>query len=167
MKKILVFILGLMLCSSVFADGLKQYDKVIITLMDGRVFDIAIDAESYIYSFVEEKDGRNVQFIEVIGTREEYLFERNEVKSMKFIEAVDTAIDNIEGVDENNPMRFIDGVLTFHNSLSGKQLFVYDTAGNTVLTAIVKEGGMVSLMHLSAGVYVAKVNDINLKVVIR
>ena len=73
MRKLLFILFGLILSTSAFADGgLKQYDKIIITLIDGRVFDIEIDSESYIYSFVEEEDGDNVQLIEVIGTREEY-----------------------------------------------------------------------------------------------
>lgn len=168
MRKLILFLFGLTINIAAFADGdLKQYDKIIITLIDGRVFDIEIDTESYIYSFVEERDGNSVQLIEVIGTREEYLFERSEVNSMKFIEAIDTQIDNVADVSEKNPMRYFDGVLTFHRSLIGEKLYVYDVAGKIMLTATVNEGGIVSLAHLSAGTYVAKVKDINIKAVVR
>ncbi len=167
MRKLLFILFGLILSTSAFADGgLKQYDKIIITLIDGRVFDIEIDSESYIYSFVEE-DGDNVQLIEVIGTREEYIFERGEVRSMKFIEAIDTQIDEVADVSEKNPMRYFDGVLTFHRSLIGEKLYVYDVAGKIMLTATINEGGIVSLAHLSAGTYVAKVKDINIKAIVR
>lgn len=168
MRKLLFILFGLTLCTSVFADGkLKQYDKIIITLIDGRVFDIEIDADSYVYSYVEDRNGNNVQLIEVIGTREEYIFERGEMRSMKFIEAIDTSIDELADVSANNPMRYLDGILTFHRSLNGATLYVYDVAGKTILTATVKEGGIVSLAHLSAGTYVAKVKDINIKVIVR
>lgn len=168
MRKLLLFLFGLILSTAAFADGkLKQYDKIIITLTDGRVFDIEIDAESYIYSFVEEREGSNVQLIEVIGTREEYIFERGEVSSIKFIEAIDTKIDKVADVSENNPMRYFDGVLTFHSSLIGEKLYVYDVAGKIILTATINEGGIVSLAHLSAGTYVAKVKDINIKAIVR
>ena len=168
MRKLILFLFGLTINITAFADGdLKQYDKIIITLIDGRVFDIEIDTESYIYSFVEERDGNSVQLIEVIGTREEYVFERSEVNSMKFIEAIDTQIDNVADVSEKNPMRDFDGVLTFHRSLIGEKLYVYDVAGKIMLTATVNEGGIVSLAHLSAGRYVAKVKDINIKAVVR
>lgn len=168
MRKLLFILFGLILSTSAFADGgLKQYDKIIITLIDGRVFDIEIDTESYVYSFVEEREGNNVQLIEVIGTREEYIFERGEVKSMKFIEAIDTQIDEVADVSEKNPMRYFDGVLTFHRSLIGEKLYVYDVAGKIMLTATINEGGIVSLAHLSAGTYVAKVKDINIKAIVR
>lgn len=168
MRKLLLFLFGFILSTSAFADGvLKQYDKIVITLTDGRVFDIEIDTESYIYSFVEEREGSTVQLIEVIGTREEYIFERSEVTSMKFIEAIDTRIDEVADVSENNPMRYFDGVLTFHRSLIGEKLYLYDVAGKIILTATINEGGIVPLSHLSAGTYVAKVKDINIKAVVR
>lgn len=168
MRKLLLFLFGLIMTTTAFADGkLKQYDKIVIILTDGRVFDIEIDAESYVYSFVEERGSGMVQLIEVIGTREEYIFERGEIKSVKFIEALDTRIDDVADVSEKNPMRYFDGVLTFHRSLIGEKLYVYDVAGKTMLTAIISDGGVVSIAHLSSGTYVAKVKNINIKVIVR
>ena len=168
MKKIIILLFGLMLSTTVLADGkYKQYDKVILTLVDGRVFDIEIDADSYIYSYVEEKEGERVQFVEVKGTHEEYIFERKEVASMKFAESVETAIEEHLIVDELNPMRYIDGVLTFHSSLNGEKMYLYDAVGREVLTATVHDKAVVIIKHLAKGTYVAKVKDINLKVVVR
>ena len=86
---------------------------------------------------------------------------------MKFVEAVETGIEELSLVDESNPMRYIDGVLTFHSSLNGEKLSLYDSAGKLVLTATVHDKAVVIITHLANGVYVAKIKDINLKVVVR
>ena len=65
MKKLVILLLAILFTVPVMADGeKKQFDKVVIALVDGRVFDIEIDADSYIYSYTTEKDGQVMQIIE-------------------------------------------------------------------------------------------------------
>ena len=110
MRKIVFLLFAMVFASAALADeNPKQYDMVIVTLLDGRVFDIEIDADSYIYSYTKEVDGVAVQYVEISGVAEDCLFERDEIRSMKFAEAVLTGIDNVTEVTEQNPMRFIDG----------------------------------------------------------
>ncbi len=168
MKKLVILLLAILFTVPVMADGeKKQFDKVVITLVDGRVFDIEIDADSYIYSYTTEKDGQVMQMVEVLGVSEDYMFERDEIRSMKFVEAVLTGIDNVTEVTELNPMRFIDGELVFHGSLHGQTLYVYDAAGKQVLMAAVNAAANLSLDILPKGTYLAKVKECKLKVVVR
>jgi hypothetical protein len=168
MKKLVILLLAILFTVPVMADGeKKQYDKVVITLVDGRVFDIEIDADSYIYSYTTEKGGQEIQMVEVLGVSEDYMFERDEIKSVKFVEAVLTGIDNVTEVSEQNPMRFIDGELVFHDSLHGEMLYVYDTAGKLVMSACVNSNANQSLDILPKGTYLAKVKECKLKVVVR
>ena len=131
------------------------------------MFDIEIDADSYIYSYTKEVDGVAVQYVEISGVAEDCLFERGEIRSMKFAEAVLTGIDNVTEVTEQNPMRFIDGELVFHGSLHGQTLYVYDAAGKQVLMAAVNAAANLSLDILPKGTYLVKVKDFKLKVVVR
>ena len=57
MRKIVFLLFAMVFASAALADEKpKQYDMVIVTLLDGRVFDIEIDADSYIYSYTKEVD---------------------------------------------------------------------------------------------------------------
>ena len=168
MRKIVFLLFAMVFASAALADeNPKQYDMVIVTLLDGRVFDIEIDADSYIYSYTKEVDGVAVQYVEISGVAEDCLFERDEIRSMKFAEAVLTGIDNVTEVTEQNPMRFIDGELVFHGSLHGQTLYVYDAAGKQVLMAAVNAAANLSLDILPKGTYLAKVKECKLKVVVR
>lgn len=168
MRKIVFLFFAMVFASAALADeNPKQYDMVIVTLLDGRVFDIEIDADSYIYSYTKEVDGVAVQYVEISGVAEDCLFERGEISSMKFAEAVLTGIDNVTEVTEQNPMRFIDGELVFHDSLHGQTLYVYDAAGKQVLMAAVNAAANLSLDILPKGTYLVKVKDFKLKVVVR
>ena len=115
MRKLVFLLFAVMLSSAAMADGgPKVYEKVVLTLTDGRVFDIDIDSESFIYSYTQsDEDGKLVQYVEVSGKSEMYLFERGELQSIKFVEAATTDVATVAGVDESNPMRYIDQIVTF------------------------------------------------------
>ncbi len=169
MRKVLFLLFAVLLSSAAMADGgPKVYEKVVLTLTDGRVFDIDIDSESFVYSYTQSgEDGALIQYVEVSGKSEMYLFERSELLSIKFIEAGNTGIDDVAGVDESNPMRYINGELVFHSSLSGGTLYLYDAAGKQLMTRVVNAGKNISLANLAKGTYLAQVNDCKIKVVVR
>ncbi len=169
MKKVLFLLFALMFFAAAFADGgPKVYDKVILTLVDGRVFDIEIDSESFIYSYTKGEEGDAlVQYVEVAGKSEMYLFERSELLSVKFVEAATTDVATVVAVDESNPMRYIDGELVFHSSLNGGTLYLYDAAGKLLMRECVNAGENISLADLAKGTYLAKVNNCKIKVVVR
>ena len=169
MRKLLFLLFAAMLSSAAMAEGgPKVYEKVVLTLTDGRVFDIDIDSESFIYSYTQSgEDGKLVQYVEVSGKIEMYLFERNELLSLKFVEAATTDVPSVVGVDESNPMRYIDGELVFHSSLDGGTLHLYDAAGKLLMTGIVDARKNIPLANLPKGTYLAKVNDCKIKVVVR
>lgn len=169
MRKLVFLLFAVMLSSAAMADGgPKVYEKVVLTLTDGRVFDIDIDSESFIYSYTQSgEDGKLVQYVEVSGKSEMYLFERSELQSIKFVEATITDVPAVAGVDESNPMRYIDGELVFHSSLNGSTLYLYDAAGKLLMTGSVNAGKSIPLANLAKGTYLAKVNDCKIKVVVR
>ena len=169
MRKLVFLLFAAMLSSAVMADGgPKVYEKVVLTLTDGRVFDIDIDSESFIYSYTQSgEDGKMVQYVEVSGKSEMYLFERSELLSIKFAEAATTDVPAVVVVDELNPMRYINGELVFHSSLSGKTLYVYDATGKQLMTRMVNAGKNISLANLAKGTYLAQVDDCKIKVVVR
>ena len=169
MRKLVFLLFAVMLSSAAMADGgPKVYEKVVLTLTDGRVFDIDIDSESFVYSYTQSgEDGKLVQYVEVSGKSEMYLFERSELQSIKFVEAATTDVPAVAGVDESNPMRYIDGELVFHSSLNGSTLYLYDAAGKLLMTGSVNAGKNIPLVNLAKGTYLAKVNDCKIKVVVR
>ena len=169
MRKLVFLLFAVMLSSAAMADGgPKVYEKVVLTLTDGRVFDIDIDSESFIYSYTQSgEDGKLVQYVEVSGKSEMYLFERSELQSIKFVEATITDVPAVAGVDESNPMRYIDGELVFHSSLNGSTLYLYDAAGKLLMTGSVNAGKSIPLANLAKGTYLAQVNDCKIKVVVR
>ena len=169
MRKLVFLLFAVMLSSAAMADGgPKVYEKVVLILTDGRVFDIDIDSESFIYSYTQSgEDGKLVQYVEVSGKSEMYLFERSELQSIKFVEATITDVPAVAGVDESNPMRYIDGELVFHSSLNGSTLYLYDAAGKLLMTGSVNAGKSIPLANLAKGTYLAQVNDCKIKVVVR
>ena len=169
MRKMLFLLLTIMFASTAMADGEpKVYDKVVLTLADGRVFDIDIDSDSFIYSYTQGVEGDSlVQYVEVSGTNEMYLFERSELLSIRFVEAATTDVADVIEVDESNPMRYIDGELVFHSSLSGETLYLYDAAGKLLMTGTVNADNNITLAGYEKGTYLAKVNDCKIKVVVR
>ena len=66
MRKLFFLLFAVMIVSTAMADGkIRQYDKVVLALVDGRVFDIDIDSESFIYSYTQSgEDGKLVQYVE-------------------------------------------------------------------------------------------------------
>ena len=169
MKKFIFLLFAVMSASSAMADGtLKLYDKVVLVLQDGRVFDIEINADSYIYSYTKGEDTALVQYVEVHGTREMYLFSRDELLSMKFIECgTAMSINNDILVDECNPMRYVNGELVFHNTLHGEKIDIFDPAGKLVFSDIVTPERKISLEHFVQGAYLVKVKGYKTKVLVR
>ncbi len=168
MKRSVFLLFAVMLAAAAVADGgLKQYSKVVLTLLDGRIFDIDINADSYIYSYTKGEDAAAVQYVEVYGTREMYLFGRDELLSIKFVGDVTTAIEDVFITDENNPMRYVNGELLFHHSLNGESIRVFDVAGKKVLDSVVLPGIKVSLEKLVQGTYLVEVKGFKTKVMVR
>lgn len=168
MKRSVFLLFAVMLAAAAVADGgLKQYSKVVLTLLDGRIFDIDINADSYIYSYTKGEDAAAVQYVEVHGTREMYLFGRDELLSIKFVGDVTTAIEDVFITDENNPMRYVNGELLFHHSLNGESIRVFDVGGKKVLDSVVLPGRKVSLEKLVQGTYLVEVKGFKTKVMVR
>ena len=168
MKKFVFLLFAIMSVSSAVADGiLKLYDKVVLVLEDGRVFDIEIDADSYIYSYTKGEDTAMVQYVEVYGTREMYLFNRDELLSIKFVECGTAKSFRDDVVDERNPMRHVNGELVFHDTLNGEKIDIYDSAGKLVFSGIVTPERKISLKHFLQGVYIVKVKWYKNKVMVR
>ena len=169
MRKLVFLLFAIMSVSSVFADGtLKLYDKVVLVLQDGRVFDIEIDADSYIYSYTKGEDTALTQYVEVHGTREMYLFSRDELLSMKFIECgTATSVDDDTLVDECNPMRYVNGELVFHHTLHGEKIDIFDPAGKLIFSDFVTPERTISLERFVQGAYLVKVKGYKTKVMVR
>ena len=168
MKRSVFLLFAVMLAAAAVADGgLKQYSKVVLTLLDERIFDIDINADSYIYSYTKGEDAAAVQYVEVHGTREMYLFGRDELLSIRFVGDATTAIDDVFITDENNPMRYGNGELLFHHSLNGESIRVFDVAGKKVLDSVVLPGRKVSLEKLVQGTYLVEVKGFKTKVMVR
>lgn len=168
MKRSVFLLFAVMLAAAAVADGgLKQYSKVVLTLLDGRIFDIDINADSYIYSYTKGEDAAAVQYVEVHGTREMYLFGRDELLSIKFVGDVTTAIEDVFVTDENNPMRYVNGELLFHHSLNGESIRVFDVAGKKVFDSVVLPCRKISLDKLVQGTYLVEVKGFKTKVMVR
>lgn len=166
MKKFVFLLFAIMFASSVAADGAhKLYNKVVFVLQDGRVFDIEIDVDSYIYSYTKGEDTALVQYVEVCGTREMYLFNRDELLSIKFIDSGGVNFD--VDVDEDNPMRYLNGELNFHKTLNGEKIDIYDSAGKLVFSTIVAPERNISLENFAQGTYLVKVKGYKTKVMVR
>ena len=168
MKKLVILLLAILFTAPAMADGeQKQYDKVVVKLVDGRVYDVDIDKNSHIYSYTQEKDGVLVQYVEVNGKSECYIFERNEMLSLRFHETVSTYIEEIKEQIAANPLRFIDGELLFGKEMDGKTYWVFDAAGKEIMSGVVKCDSPVSLEKLPTGFYLAEVDKYKLKVMVR
>lgn len=168
MKKLVILLLAILFTAPAMADGeQKQYDKVVVKLVDGRVYDVDIDKNSHIYSYTQEKDGVLVQYVEVNGKSECYIFERNEMLSLRFHETVSTYIEEIKEQIAANPLRFIDGELLFGKEMDGKTYWVFDAAGKEIMSGVAKCDSPVSLEKLPTGFYLAEIDKYKLKVMVR
>ena len=169
MRTLLILLSALFIVTTATADNrMKQYDKVVITLTDGRVFDIEIDEASIIYSYVKEKDSVLKQYVEVVGVSEVYIFERLEMLSVKFVEETDwKSEENVAVVNEMNPIRYINGELVMHNSLNGETLEIYDLAGIRISKAVVQGNANIPMHAFPAGKYLVTVKDFELKVIVQ
>jgi hypothetical protein len=168
MKKLVILLLAILFTVPAMADGeQKQYDKVVLKLTDGRVYDIDIDKESYVYSYTKEVEGVLVQFVEISGKNEIYLFERGELSSMRFVESISTYIKDLQEDIDNNPIRFVDGKLVFSDEMVGETYYLYDVAGKILFQGVVKSNLPVVLDKLPNGFYVAEVNRYKLKLMVQ
>ena len=168
MKKLVILLLAILFTAPAMADGeQKQYDKVVVKLVDGRVYDVDIDKNSHVYSYTQEKDGVLVQYVEVNGKSECYIFERNEMLSLRFHETVSTYIEENKEQVAANPIRCIDGELLFGKEMDGKTYWVFDAAGKEIMSGVVKCDSPVSLEKLPTGFYLAEVDKYKLKVMVR
>ena len=99
------------------------------------------------------------------GDNCEYKFNRNEILSLKCVELVSGINDIItENVEK---LRYEDGRFKLHSSLEGEMLAVYDLSGRLVLYTKITETLKISIEHLPAGVYIAKVNELSIKVAVK
>ena len=142
-----------------------QFDKIEIELVDGTKYEIPINNQSYIYSYVEGTGINARQLVRVKGDNCEYLFNRNEISKMRCIEMV-VGIENVT-VDDIEKLHFEDGKVKVHSSLQGENLVVYDIAGRMVVYTTIDEQSTIDLSYLPAGVYVVKVNDQSIKVAVK
>lgn len=166
MKTLKLVLLGLV-CSFMAnaTDELAQFDKIEIELVDGTTYEIPINNQSYIYSYVEGTGIKARQLVRVKGDNCEYLFNRNEISKMRCIEMV-VGIENVT-VDDIEKLHFEDGKVKVHSSLQGENLVVYDIAGRMVVYTTIDEQSTIDLSYLPAGVYVVKVNDQSIKVAVK
>jgi hypothetical protein len=147
-------------------DGeLAQFDKIEIVLVDGTKYEIPINNQSYIYSYVEGTGLAAQQLVRVKGDNCEYLFNRNEISKMRCMEII-AGIENVT-VDEIEKLQFEDGKVRVHSSLQGENMAVYDIAGRMVIYTTIDEQSIIDLSYLPAGVYVVKVNDQSIKVAVK
>lgn len=167
--KVLFLTLLCLVCSlSVNAgDKLREYNKIVIELVDGTKHEVAIDGKSYIYSFIEGDGGAAVQVVEVKGADKYLKFNRDEIKSLKCIEDP-TGIDEI--VPDNgviNKLRYDNGSIRCLASLAGEKLLVYDVSGRVVYEETIMGESLISVKHLASGAYVAKAKDYSIKLMVK
>ena len=166
MKKLKLVLLGLACSFMANANGeLAQFDKIEIVLVDGTKYEIPINNQSYIYSYVEGTGVNATQIVYIKGDNCEYQFNRNEIKTLYCIEMV-VGIENVT-VDDIEKIQFEDGKVRVHSSLQGENLAVYDIAGRIVVYTTIDEQSIIDLSYLPAGVYVVKVNDQSIKVAVK
>lgn len=166
MKKLKLVLIGLLFGLVANAtEELKQFDRIALLLTDGTYYEIPINSSSYIYSYVEGTGTNATQLVMIKGDNCEYKFNRNEILSLKCVELVSGINDIItENVEK---LRYEDGRFKLHSSLEGEMLAVYDLSGRLVLYTKITETLKISIEHLPAGVYIAKVNELSIKVAVK
>ena len=165
MKKLKLVLLGLFIGLVANAtEELKQFDRIAVTLTDGTYYEIPINSSSYIYSNVEGNGSSAKQLVRIKGDNREYVFDRNEIKSLQCIEYVSGINDII--IDDVEKLRYENDKFKFHSSLEGEYLVVYDMMGRMVLYTKITDKSSITLKHLPAGVYVAKVKNESIKVAV-
>lgn len=168
MKRQILMMLCLLctVCASA-GDKLREYNKIVIELVDGTKHEVAIDGKSYIYSFIEGDGGAAVQVVEVKGADKYLKFDRDEIKSLKCIEDP-TGIDEIAKDDGViNKLRYEDGHIKCLGSLAGEKLFIYDVSGRVVHEETIMGESMISVKHLVSGAYVAKTKSYSIKLMVK
>lgn len=163
--KLVLFSLLVGLIANATDIELAQFDKIELELVDGTKYEIPINTQSYIYSYVEGTGINARQLVRVKGDNCEYLFNRNEISKMRCIEMV-VGIENVT-VDDIEKLHFEDGKVKVHSSLQGENLAVYDIAGRMMVYTSIDEQSTIDLSYLPAGVYVVKVNDQSIKVAVK
>jgi len=163
--KLVLFSLLVGLIANATDIELAQFDKIEIALVDGTKYEIPINNQSYIYSYVEGTGIKARQLVRVKGDNCEYLFNRNEIKTMRCIEMV-VGIENVT-IDDIEKLYYEGGKVRVHSSLQGENLAVYDIAGRMVIYTTIDEQSIINLSDLPAGVYVVKVNDQSIKVAVK
>ena len=90
MKKLKLVLLSLLvgLMANATDGELAQFDKIEIVLVDGTKYEIPINNQSYIYSYVEGTGLAAQQLVRVKGDNCEYLFNRNEISKMRCMEII-------------------------------------------------------------------------------
>jgi hypothetical protein len=146
-------------------EELIQYDKIVLTLVDGTRYEIPINGSSYIYSTIEGSDSDAKQVVLIKGDNCEYKFNREEIKTLECIEYYNSVKSVI---DENREqLRYKDDKFKFDPSLEGEELFVYDISGRLVYRETISGESTLTLKGLPTGVYVATVNNVSIKVMVR
>ena len=166
MKKLKLVLLGLFFGLVANAtEELKQFDRIAVTLTDGTYYEIPINSSSYIYSNVEGTGVNAVQVVLIKGDNCEYKFNRNEIKTLQCVERVSGINDII--LEDVEKLRYENDKFKFHSSLEGDYLSVYDMMGRMILYTKITNKSTVTLKHLPTGVYVAKVKNESIKVVVK
>lgn len=168
MKKLKLVLLSLLvgLMANATDGELAQFDKIEIVLVDGTKYEIPINNQSYIYSYVEGTGLAAQQLVRVKGDNCEYLFNRNEIKTMRCMEIIG-GIENVTA-DDIEKLRIEDGKVIIHSSLEGENLAVYDLAGRLVeYTTIESNQLQLSLDYLPTGIYIVKANGYSIKVAVK
>lgn len=167
MKKLKLALIGLLFSLVANANGeLAQFDRIVLTLVDGTSYEIPINSGSYIYSYVEGTGIAAKQVIEIKGDNCKYKFDRDEISTLKCIEII-AGIENVTA-DDVEKLRIEDGKIIIHPSLEGENLAVYDLAGRLVeYTTIESNQLQLSLDYLPTGVYIVKAKECSIKVAVK
>ena len=146
--------------------GLEKVVQFTIDRRDLNGFE-ADNIEDQIYTgkeIVPTTIVREKQLVRIKGDNREYVFDRNEIKSLQCIEYVSGINDII--IDDVEKLRYENDKFKFHSSLEGEYLVVYDMMGRMVLYTKITDKSSITLKHLPAGVYVAKVKNESIKVAV-
>ena len=166
-RRILMLLCLVCTVCAMAGDKLREYNKIVIELVDGTKHEIDIDGKSYIYSCIEGDGAEAVQVVEVKGANTLMKFNRDEIKTLKCIEDV-TGIDEVK--PDNgfiNKLRYEDGKIKCLGSLAGEDLRIYDATGRLVYVAKIAGESYVGIEHLHPGAYVAKTKDYSIKVMVK
>lgn len=148
---------------------LKQYDRVLLTLHSGEQYEIGIDGQSSLHSYMCDA-GHYV--IDVNGTGSYYYtFRRDEVMSIKFLESDDQSLGIRQlhaDADDSHvvPLRLTpEGSVQFSAALVGHVCRVHDISGALTQQFVIPEAHYsLSLSDLPHGIYLVTVDGFTLKI---